>query len=318
MHVLVTGGAGFIGSSLCEELLRCGEKVSILDDFSASSEDDIQHLLNGNSGKVRLFVGDCTKASDVARALKGVDAVFHFVANPEVRLELSGSKTCFRQNVYATYVLLEAMKDGYAKKIVFASTSTVYGEAKVIPTPEDYGPLKPISVYGASKLSSEALIMAYAHTFGFDALILRFANIVGLKSKHGVVFDFVRKLQKNPRELEILGDGTQIKSYLYIDDCISAILTAFRSMQGKVEVLNVGSEDQVIVREIAETVVEEMGLKDVHFCFTGGVDGGRGWVGDVKNMLLDVAKLKAKGWRPKYNSREAVRQTAKSICQKPF
>jgi UDP-glucose 4-epimerase len=316
MHVLVTGGAGFIGSSLCEKLVKCGEKVSILDNFSTSSKDNIQHLLNGNSSKARLFVGDCTKAGDVARALKGADAVFHFAANPEVRLELSDSKTCFRENVYATYVLLETMRNGDAKKIVFASTSTIYGEAKVIPTPEDYGPLKPISVYGASKLSSEALIMAYAHTYGFDALILRFANIVGPRSKHGVVFDFVKKLQEDPRELEILGDGTQIKSYLYIDDCISAILTAFRSMQGKVEILNVGSEDQVIVREIAGIVVEEMGLKDMHFRFTGGVDGGRGWVGDVKNMFLDVTRLKAKGWRPKYNSEEAVKQTAKSICQR--
>ncbi|MCK4435022.1 NAD-dependent epimerase/dehydratase family protein, partial [Candidatus Bathyarchaeota archaeon] len=250
---------------------------------------------------------------DVAGALEGVDVVFHFAANPEVRLELTDSRTCFHQNVYATHVLLEAVRNGHVKKVVFASTSTVYGDASVVPTPENYGPLEPISVYGASKLASEALISAYAHTYGFDALIFRFANVVGSRSGHGVIFDFIRKLQENPKLLEILGDGTQTKSYLYIDDCIRAVLTGFEAVQGRVEVLNVGSEDQVGVHEIAEIVVEEMGLKDVGFSFTGGVEGGRGWVGDVKNMLLDVTRLKTKGWKPKYNSKEAVRQTARWI-----
>jgi UDP-glucose 4-epimerase len=309
----VTGGAGFIGSSICEELVKHGEEVTVFDNLSAGSKDNIQHLLDHD--KVRFFVGDCTRTSDLMKVLRDVDVVFHFAANPEVRLELSDPKTCFRQNVYATHVLLETIRNSHVKKIVFASTSTIYGEAKVIPTPEDYGPLKPISVYGASKLSSEALVMAYAYAYSFDALILRFANIVGPRSKHGVIFDFIKKLRKNPRELEILGDGTQVKSYLYINDCINAVLTAFKHMQERVEILNVGSEDQVIVREIAEIVAEEMGLKDVDFRFTGGVDGGRGWVGDVKSMLLDVAKLKAKGWKPKYNSTEAVRQTAKSIIK---
>ena len=315
MHVLVTGGAGFIGSSLCEELAKYKWKVSILDNFSSGSKNNIQHLLDNGSDRVRLLVGDCTKSSDLTKALKGVNVVFHFAANPEIRLELADSKTCFRQNVYATYILLEAMRNCNAKRIVFASTSTVYGDAKVIPTPEDYGPLEPISIYGAAKLSSEALIMAYAHTYGFDTLILRFANIVGPRSKHGVIFDFMKKLQKNPRELEILGDGTQIKSYLHVDDCIKAVLGAFMSMRGRVEVLNVGSEDQVTVREIAEIVVEDLGLTDVCFRFTGGVDGGKGWTGDVKNMLLDVTRLKAKGWKPRYSSREAVRQTTKSLAK---
>jgi len=154
---------------------------------------------------------------------------------------------------------------------------------------------------------------AVLEVVGFDALILRFANVVGSRSGHGVIFDFAKKLRENPREREILGDGTQTKSYVYIDDCISAVLTAFECMRGRVEVLNVGSEDQISVREIAEVVVEELGVKGVVFRFMGGVDGGRGWVGDVKNMLLDVTKLKAKGWKPKYNSKEAVRQMARWI-----
>ena len=313
MRVLVTGGAGFIGGCLCEELVKHGYEVSILDNFSSGSRSNVQHLLDNHSGRVRLFVGDCRERDDVAGALEGVDVVFHFAANPEVRLDLSDPETCFRQNVNATHVVLEAVRNSEVEKIVFASTSTVYGDARVVPTPEDYAPLKPISVYGASKLASEALITAYAHSYSFAALILRFANVVGSRSGHGVIFDFVRKLRENPGELEILGDGTQTKSYLYIDDCVNAVLTAFECMQGNVEVLNVGSEDQVGVREIAEVVVEEMGLKDVNFRFTGGVDGGRGWVGDVKNMLLDVTRLKAKVWKPEYNSKEAVRQTVKRI-----
>jgi UDP-glucose 4-epimerase len=314
MRVLVTGGAGFIGGCLCEELVKRGCEVSILDDFSSGSRSNVQHLLDDHSGRFRLFVGDCTERDDVAGVLEGVDVVFHFAANPEVRLDLSDPETCFRQNVYATHVVLEAIRNSGAEKIVFASTSTIYGDARVVPTPEDYAPLEPISVYGASKLASEALITAYAHSYGFAALILRFANVVGSRSGHGVIFDFVRKLREDPGELEILGDGTQTKSYLYIDDCVSAVLTAFERMRGRVEVLNVGSEDQVGVREIADVVVEEMRLKDVNFRFTGGVDGGRGWVGDVKNMLLDVTRLKAKGWKPKYNSKEAVRQTARRIA----
>lgn len=315
VHALVTGGAGFIGSHLCEELMKHGWKVSILDNFSSGSKDNIKHLLSESPGKIRLFLGDCTRANDLAKTLKSVDVIFHFAANPEVRLQLNDPKTCFRQNVYATYAVLEATRNSCVKKVILASTSTVYGDAKVVPTPEDYGPLEPISVYGASKLSSEVLVTAYAHTYNFDTLILRFANIVGPRVKHGIIYDFVKKLRKNPRDLEILGDGTQIKSYLYINDCVSAILVALNSMHEGIEVLNVGSEDQVSVHEIAKIVVKEMGLTDVHFHFTGGVDGGRGWVGDVKNMLLDVTKLRAKGWKPKYNSREAVRLTAKSIVK---
>jgi len=252
------------------------------------------------------------EVADDAAAEVGV--VFHFAANPEVRVGETDPSVHFRENLVCSFNVLEAMRRSEtAKALVFASTSTVYGDVKVIPTPEDYGSLEPISVYGASKLASEALIVAYAHTYGFAALILRFANVVGSRSGHGVIFDFVKKLRENAKLLEILGDGTQTKSYLYIEDCVSAVLTGFEAMQGRVEVLNVGSEDQVSVREIAEIVVEEMGLKDVMFRFTGGVKGGRGWVGDVKNMLLDVGRLKAKGWKPKYNSGEAVKETTRRI-----
>jgi UDP-glucose 4-epimerase len=173
-------------------------------------------------------------------ALKDVDTIFHFQANPEVRLELNDPETCFKQNIYATHMLLEEMRKSSAGTIVFASTSTVYGDANVIPTPEDYAPLEPISIYGASKLASEALISSYCHTYGRSAIILRLANIVGARSRHGVIRDFISKLRKNPREIEILGDGAQTKSYLHIDDCISAILKACESATSKVEVFNIG------------------------------------------------------------------------------
>jgi len=307
---LVTGGAGFIGSHLSEALLKLGHHVRIIDNFSSGSLDNIAHLIKGR--KVDLIQGDCTKPKDVRKALTDIDVVFHFAANPEVRLELNDPKTCFQQNVHSTHVVLEEMRKSNIHTIVFASTSTVYGDAKKIPTSEDYAPLEPISIYGASKLASEALISSYAHTYNKKAVILRLANIVGPRSRHGVIIDFIIKL-RNTQELEILGDGTQTKSYLYIDDCIEAILKACEVSDKAVEVFNIGSEDQITVKRIAGIVAEEMGLCGVKFKFTGGVDRGRGWVGDVKNMLLDISKIKSRGWKPRYNSEEAVRLATRSI-----
>lgn len=200
---------------------------------------------------IEFVLGDCTNPSNVKMALNEVDIVFHLAANPEVRLELSDPKTCFQQNIYATYILLEELKKSKASTIIFTSSSTIYGDAKIIPTPEDYTPLEPISIYGASKLASEALITSYCHTYRKKAIILRLANIIGARSNHGVIKDFITKLMKNPYELEVLGDGTQDKSYLYIDDCISAILKAYESSTNRVEIFNVGSEDQIQVSKIA-------------------------------------------------------------------
>jgi UDP-glucose 4-epimerase len=199
------------------------------------------------------------------------------------------------------------------RSIAFTSSSTVYGEAKIIPTPEDYGPLKPISLYGASKLACESLISGYAHMFGFNSVICRLANIVGSRSSHGVVYDFIRKLKENPKKLEVLGDGTQSKSYLFIDDCIEAHFIAVENARDRVEIYNVGSEDKVNVLTIAKIVAEEMGLSKVEIHKTGGVDGGKGWKGDVKEMFLDISKLKRLGWKPKSNSAEAVRLTVKGM-----
>ena len=202
--------------------------------------------------------------------------------------------------------------------IVFFSSSTIYGEPAEFPTSEEYGPLLPISVYGASKLGCESLVSSYCHMFGLRGVILRLANVVGDRSAHGVIVDFIQKLGRNPRELEILGDGNQSKSYLAIEDFVDAVFLAFRSFLDKgkvVEVYNVGSLDQVNVKRIAEIVSEEMWLHDVDFKFTGGVDGGRGWRGDVKTMLLSADKLLNLGWKPALNSEGAIRLSCRELLR---
>ena len=313
-RILITGGAGFIGSHLTDKLIKKGFEVYIIDNLSSGSLKNIKSALE--EGSVKFIEGDLLNFEEAAEAVKNCGVIYHLAANPEVRVGTSNPKIHYKQNITATFNLLEAIRRvGKVKAVVFTSTSTVYGEASEIPTPEDYAPLKPISTYGASKLACEALISAYAYTYGFEAVIFRLANIVGPRSTHGVIYDFIQKLVRNPTELEVLGDGRQNKSYLYIDDCIEALTLGFDRFREHVEVLNVGSEDQIEVRDIAKIVIEEMGLKNVKIKYTGGVDGGRGWKGDVKNMLLDISKIKSLGWRPKYSCEEAVRVTSKELIK---
>ncbi|MCD6473431.1 MAG: NAD-dependent epimerase/dehydratase family protein [Thermoplasmata archaeon] len=308
MKALVTGGAGFIGSHLIDALLKKGYNVACIDNFSSGKMEFIEHNLD----KIELIKGDLLNREDIKKALKNVDIVFHLAANPDVRLGVENTKVHFEQNILATYNLLEEMRLAGVKKIVFTSSSTVYGEAEKIPTPEHYGPLIPISLYGASKLAAEALITAYCHTFDMEAKIYRFANVVGPRSTHGVIYDFIHKLLRDKTKLEILGDGSQKKSYLYIDDCIDAMFFGLQSSK-QVDIFNIGSEDWVNVKRIAEIVSQEMNLQP-EFIFTGGIDG-RGWKGDVKIMKLDITKLKNMGWNPRYNSEEAVRMTAKWMIE---
>jgi UDP-glucose 4-epimerase len=313
-HVLVTGGAGFIGSHLADKLMENKARVRVFDNLSSGCQENVRRWLDNS--EFEFLKGDLLNKQDTKRAVENCEVVFHLAANPEVRLSSVSPNVHFEQNIVATNNLLEAVrKSGSAKSFVFTSSSTVYGEASQIPTPENYAPLEPISVYGASKMASEALIMAYAHTYGFNTVIYRLANIIGPRSKHGVIHDFIEKLRFNPYELEILGDGTQAKSYLYVDDCVEAILFGFMKSSHRVEAFNLGSEDQNSVNSIAQFVVEEMGLKNVTFRYTGGVDGGRGWKGDVKHMLLAVDRLKTLGWRPKLSSVEAVTKTVKGMLK---
>ena len=309
---LVTGGAGFIGSHLVDALMERNVRVTVLDNLSGGRLSNISTWLK--NPRFKFIMGDMLNPEDLKKALENCEIVFHLAANPNVKIGAFNTRIDYEQNILATYNLLEALRENdECKNIVFTSTSTVYGEAEKMPTPEDYGPLKPISLYGASKLACEALISGYSHLFGFKSVICRLANIVGSRSGHGVIYDFINKLRNNPKTLEVLGDGTQRKSYLYVKDCVEAMILAAEKSSSQVEIYNIGSEDSVNVAAIAKIVIEEMGLKDVEIRYTGGVDGGRGWKGDVKVMLLDISKIKSLGWKPKLNSAEAVRQAAKDI-----
>jgi UDP-glucose 4-epimerase len=313
LRAFVTGGAGFIGSAVSKALVREGWDVTIFDNMSSETKDDLSPPLLPNNDSLRIIIGDCTQPDKVKEAILDCDVVFHFAANPEVRMELNSPVDCFKQNVYATHNVLEAFRNSKAKTFVFASTSTVYGDAKTLPTPEDYAPLEPISIYGASKLAGEAMVSSYCHTFDRHGIILRLANVVGPRSKHGVVSEFVAMLTKHPEELQILGDGTQTKSYIHIDDCVDAIMTTIERGEDPVEVFNIGSEDRVMVKDLGNAVARAMGLSNVRFKVNGGFGDGRGWVGDVKTMHLDVTRLKSIGWAPKLNSRGAIELTVKQI-----
>ena len=313
MKVLVTGGAGFIGSHLVDALMEAGNKVRVLDDLSAGSIENIKRWLNNE--RFEFVKGDMRDPEIVRKAVEGVETVFHLAANPEVRIGTQSPELLYESNVTITYNLLSAIKDSDVKFLIFTSSSTVYGDAEMIPTPENYAPLEPISVYGGAKLAAEALISGYAHTFGFRALIFRLANIIGERSNHGVIYDFINKLRRNPEELEILGNGTQRKSYLHVGDTVEGMLHIFehfRNDNKTVDFYNLGNDDWITVREIAEIVSEEMGLKP-EFRFTGGVDGGRGWKGDVKFMRLSIEKAKKTGWKPRLDSYGAVRRTVREL-----
>jgi len=316
-NILITGGAGFIGSHLTHRLISEGRKVTILDNLSVGKTENIQQW--SNNPNFTFMKGDLKNPKAITKAIQSSQTIFHLAANPEVQVGETDPLVHFQENLVATFNLIEAMKKSKtAKTIIFTSTSTIYGEATILPTPEDYGPLTPISTYGATKLGCEALITSYAHTFNLRALILRLANIVGPGANHGVIPDFIRKLQTNPNRLEVLGDGNQKKSYLHIDDCIDAmfhVTKTFLENKHKVDIYNIGSSDQITVKNIAKIIIEEMRLTDVDILFTGGVDGGRGWKGDIKNMHLSTEKLAKTRWNPKHNSEQAIRLATRSLLK---
>ncbi len=301
MKVTVTGGAGFIGSHLVDGLLSVGNEVTVIDNLSSGKMEFLkEHLKNPNLKFIKL---DLLEPEKLTKAIKGSKVVYHLAANPDVRLGAENTRIHLEQNIIATYNVLEAMRKNKQQSIVFTSTSTVYGEASVIPTPEEYGPLIPISLYGASKLACEALITSYCGSFDMKSWIFRFANIVGERSTHGIIVDFINKLKNNPDTLEILGDGRQRKSYLHVSDCVEAILFAVEKSNGMVNIFNLGSNDTISSTEIGEIVVSEMGFEDVTFTYTGGK---RGWVGDVPKMLLSIEKLQELGWKPVHDSKSSV------------
>lgn len=307
MFSLVTGGAGFIGSHLVDALAARGDEVIVVDNLGAGTTENVETALG--SGKVQLVEADLL-GDGWQDACAGVGRIYHIAADPDVRGSARTPGAVFSNNVVATQRVLEFARNEKIRELVFTSTSTVYGEARTIPTPEDYAPMEPISVYAASKLAGEALISAYAATYSMRTWVYRFANIIGPRSNHGVIWDFVHKLRDNPAELEILGDGRQTKSYLDVASCVDAMLFAVDHSHAPFNVYNIGSEDWLDVRSIAEILVAEMGLKDVAFRFTGG---DRGWVGDVPRMLLSVEKMKALGWQPEKGSAESVRSAVRAL-----
>jgi len=311
MRVLVTGGAGFIGSHIVDRLVEEGYAVRVIDNLSSGRPENLaQH--RGNP-QVVVVVGDLKKPEDALRAVEGVEAVFHYAANPEVRVSTTNPEIHFNENVVATFNLLEAMRRKGVREIVFASSSSVYGEPEEIPVGED-APLRPVSVYGASKAACENLIHAYSKLYGIRAVTLRYANVVGPRLRHGVTWDFLNKLLKNPTELEILGDGKQTRSYVYIDDAVEATIVAWRRTETSYEVFNIASGDWITVDEVAEEVIKAMGLNNVKKTYKP-VRHGVGWLGDVKKVALKIDKVEKLGFKPIMNSREAVRATARKLLE---
>ncbi len=310
MRALVTGGAGFIGSHLIDRLVSRGDTVVVIDNLSSGNLDFIQNHID--SGKVSLVRGDITNYQDVLSAMSGIECVFHLAANPDIRLGTKITDTDLKQGTIATYNIVEAMRIEGVNKIAFASSSVVYGEDAPMPTPENHGPCLPISLYGASKQAGEGLISSWVGTFGFQAWIFRFANIIGTRGTHGVIFDFIHKLKADPSRLEVLGNGLQEKSYMEVGDCVDGILHVMANSNDSVNLFNLGSHDTASVKRIAEIVVEETGCTGASIEYTGG---DRGWAGDIPRAMLAIDKMLEIGFDVNYNSEEAIRHTARALIE---
>jgi UDP-glucose 4-epimerase len=305
MKAFVSGGAGFVGSHLVRRLLQAErtESVVIYDNFTSGQRS----YLHGVTDDPRLSVteADLKDVERVRGAMVGCDTVFHLAANPDIAKAITQPDIDFWEGTYLTQNVLEAMRQTGAARIFYTSGSGVYGEDPSVEFPESYGPCIPISTYGASKLASESLIAAYCHMFGLTGRAFRFANVVGPRQTHGVGYDFIRRLKDNPTALRILGDGTQKKSYIHIDDVLEAIFLVAAKKLRPFDVFNVATDDYITVGEIADLAVRISGLPpgDVKYDFTGG---DRGWKGDVPIVRFDCSKIKALGWRNRRSSAEAL------------
>lgn len=307
MRYFITGGAGFIGSHLADRLVNRGE-VTVYDNLSSGRREFIdQHL---NNPAFKFVQADLLNRGQLAAAMEGSDVVFHLSANPEIKAGQNDTEADLNQGTIATYNVLDTMRGLNISKIVFASSSVVYGETSGEPVSEDYGPLQPISLYGAAKLAGEGLITAFCHLFHMQAWLFRFANVVGSRATHGVIRDFVHKLKRNAGELEVLGNGKQAKSYVHISDCVDGILYGLQHSNGQVNVFNLGNNDVVDVATIARLLLEQMGLPETKLKYTGG---SRGWPGDVPRICLETSRMEKLGWKPEHSSEEAIRLAIKEI-----
>lgn len=304
-RVCITGGAGFIGSTLADRLIESGCQVVIVDNFKTGHREFLSDALNATG--TRLVEGDVLDRDVLYNAVDGCDWVFHLQANADVRHGLQHPMLDLEQNTIATARVLEAMRARGVHRIAFSSTGSVYGEPETFPTPEDAPFPIQTSLYAASKLAGEGLISAYAAGFGFTGVIFRFVSILGERYTHGHVFDFYRALVQEPSELRVLGDGRQEKSYLYVQDCVSAMLTAaaHHEREPGVSVYNLGTEETLIVDESVRIIADHMGLSPI-VKHTGG---RRGWVGDSPLIRLDTAKIRSLGWSPTVSITDAVRRT---------
>jgi UDP-glucose 4-epimerase len=313
MRVLVTGGAGFIGSHLCDRLLAQGSSVWCIDNFHLGTQRNIAHLAGNNRFRfIEMDVLDRPTLTGVF-AQAQLDAVFHLAANSDIAAGVADPALDLRLNQLTTTTVLETMRAHGVRRLFFASTSAIFGEATEM-LHEDFGPLQPISFYGASKLAAEAYISVYANLFDIKTVVLRFPNVVGERATHGVIYDFLRKLEKNPGDLEVLGDGHQTKPYLYVADLIDAMLMAWEKSSAPLAVYHAAGLGSTSVREIAEIVVAAA-RPGTPIRYTGG---DRGWPGDVPKFRYDISRLQALGWKPHRHSTDAVRFAIERILANGF
>jgi len=303
MRCFVTGCAGFIGSTLTDRLLADGHDVVGFDNFSTGQSEFLERATA--NPRFQLVTGDVLDIDAMTHAMRRSDAVFHLAANADVRHGTEHPGRDLEQNVVATHHVLEAMRMNGTRRVVFSSTGAVYGEASVFPTPEDCPFPVQTSLYAASKAAAEGFISAYCSGFGFQATILRFVSILGERYTHGYVFDFYRKLRMDPSEIEVLGNGKQRKSYLYVQDCVNAIMVALEKADRPVNIFNLGTDEYCTVDESLDWICAEFGARPIRR-YTGGE---RGWVGDSPFIFLDCSRIRGLGWRPQLSIRESVLRT---------
>ena len=308
MRAFVAGGAGFIGSHTVARLLGGAgvDAVTVYDNFSSGKRD----YLPQNEPRLHVIEADLASLDTLCRALEDHDVVFHYASNPDIARAASEPDIDFWQGTYLTQNIVEGMRRTGVAQIVYASGSGVYGDTGHTSLTEDHSPLLPISTYGASKLAGETLICSYCHMFGLQAWVFRFANVVGPRQTHGVVFDFIHRLKNDPATLSILGNGTQSKSYIHIDDVLDGIWLARSVAREQYNYFNLSTDDHITVSEIAGIVTETMGLSGVRFSYSGG---DRGWKGDVPIVRLETGKAKKLGWSARYSTHDAIRASARDI-----
>lgn len=313
MRYFITGGAGFIGSNMADRLLSEPEnEVVVYDSFVTGRREFLEDALKND--RFTLVEGDTLDLEKMTEAMKGCEFVFHFAANADVRMGCEHPRKDLEQNTIATYNVLEAMRANGIKRIGFSSTGSVYGEAEVIPTPEDAPFPIQTSLYGASKLACEGLLAAYAEGFGFQAYIFRFVSILGERYTHGHVFDFCKKLADDPTKLYVLGNGHQRKSYLYVKDCMEAILTVIRNANEKVNIFNLGTDEYCEVNDSIRWISGKLGVTP-ELSYAGGE---RGWIGDNPFIYLDTKKVRALGWTPKATIQDGVEKTVEYLQANPW